>query len=107
MTTYDERRARHLLHYDHTHTPNGNTVQRYYNQSAGDDPKCPAECGRTIIIRDHDRKGAGWASNEPNGTPEPWQHAIECSLYEPDPTSIAGQPGYIPGPGRLGYTEPA
>ncbi|GAB3754827.1 hypothetical protein GCM10027591_03770 [Zhihengliuella somnathii] len=94
MTTYDERRARHLHTYDHTHTPNGAFLALATAQSAGNDPKC-ADCKRTIITRAH------------TGTPEPWQHAIECPNYEPHPNSIAGQPGYQPGPGRLGYNEPA
>lgn len=94
--TPDERHTRHLAEYDHCHDTS--IFHALINvapvQSVGDET-C-TECGRTIIIRADSSKGVGWASNAPNGTAELWQHTYQCSLYEPHPDSIAGQPGYAP-----------
>ncbi|GAB3621795.1 hypothetical protein GCM10027417_30570 [Glutamicibacter endophyticus] len=102
--TFDQRRQRWYETYDHNHTPDGVTIQIVPTQSAGD-TKC-STCGRTIIIRADEARSTAWASGTPNGSPEKWQHTLECPEYEPHPNSIAGQPNYVPGPGRLGYNEP-
>lgn len=102
--TFDERRRRWLETYDHNHAPDGSMIEIVPTQSVGD-PTCSI-CGRTIIIRGDEARSSGWTSETTNGSPERWQHTLECPEYEPHPNSIAGQPNYVPGPGRPGYNEP-